>query len=163
LASPSPESVAIAIDSFARYLFGPGADGCDRDLGLAVPSPHQCGRGDWRVRFFIANDMAPEEAPLPSSDALRLVREPGRLIAALAHDPKASGRMVHANRRKLQETIRATRRYELEDASDWASYDAPFALPFCQRAETLTEVREASASEAGLIWELMTRRGSRAA
>jgi hypothetical protein len=161
LASPSQESLAMAVDCFSRYIFGPDGpvDECLRSQ--PTPTPHQRGRGDWRLRFFIASDLSPEVVPEPLSESLRLIVAPACIVAALAHEPKASGRMVHAARRKLQETIRATRRYELDHGSEWSTYDTPFVLPFSARAETLVELREASTTEADAIWELMTNSGRR--
>jgi hypothetical protein len=152
----------MAVDCFARYIFGP--DGADEDSGLLsqpTPCPQQRGRGDWRLRFFIASDLSPDDAPEPLSDSLRLLAAPACLVAALPREPKASSRMLHAVRRKLQETIRATRRYELDARSEWAAYDLPFVVPFGAKPETLVELREASASEADAIWELMTNSARR--
>lgn len=160
LASPSQESVAMAVDCFARYLYGDEVPDDCPVFSQPAPMPHQLGRGDWRLRFFIASNVSSEDAPTPHTHALRLVNEPERLVAAVRHDEKASGRMVHAARRKLQETIRATRRYELDERSAWAAYDAPYVLPLGQRAETLVELR-AARGEADAIWEMMTNSARR--
>lgn len=156
LASPSQESLAMAVECFSQYIFGPDGAAGDTLRSQPPPHPHQRGRGDWRLRFFIASDLSLDDVPEPLSDSLRLLVAPPCLVAALAHEPRASGRIVHAARRKLQETIRATRRYELDDRSEWAPYGSPCLLPFGARSETLVELREASKTEAEAIWDLMT-------
>lgn len=154
------QALDAAFDRLARYIFGANAK--REHLSMTNPVfqakgahlqatspiiPAHRGHG-WTVAFFLSNTLTLEEAPRPDDQAIRLIRSPQHLVAALRYRGNNTTSKMHDARGELLEALRDHATYEVESEVYWAQYDAPYVIPFVKRNEAQVELSRRLASAA---------------
>lgn len=121
----------------------------DRGESISMTAPVETDEGDGGVTmsFFLPSSYTPETAPEPTSDAVELVVDPPKTMAALAFSWWTPGFRV---RRKERELLGVLDDAGIDAVGDpvLRRYDAPFVPPFRRTNEVLVEVDSASVRRA---------------
>lgn len=108
---------------------------------IAMTAPVGQGKMDnrWRITFLMPAEYTLETLPQPTDSRVKLVRDPGRLMAAIRYSGTWSEAGYEENKALLEEFIE---KRGLTKAGDpvWARYDPPFMPWFLRRNEVLIPI-----------------------
>ena len=93
----------------------------------------------WRITFFMPYTLTMETLPEPLDPRVKLMKIPGRLMAALSYSGTWSRERYEGKEQRLKELIRQ-RGLKIEGEPVFARYNPPFMPWFLRRNEVLIPV-----------------------
>jgi len=105
-------------------------------IAMTAPVNQEADDGQWRITFTMPAEYTMETLPVPLDDRVMLVREPGRLMAAITY----SGIWSRDRYQEQEATLRSLmdeRGLMADGEPVFARYNAPFTLWFLRRNEVL--------------------------
>ena len=93
----------------------------------------------WRITFLMPSSLTMETLPEPLDPRLKLMKIPGRLMAALSYSGTWSRERYEGKEQRLKELIRQ-RGLKIEGEPVFARYNPPFMPWFLRRNEVLIPV-----------------------
>ena len=110
-------------------------------IAMTAPVTQEKQGSLWRITFLMPAEFSLETLPEPLDDSVRLVEEPGRLIAAVRYTGTWSSKSYEKNKTQLKAFIQkqGLRQAGMEI---WARYDPPFMPWFLRRNEVLIPVEK---------------------
>ena len=110
-------------------------------ISMAAPVSQEKQGNRWRITFLMPAEFSLETLPEPLDDRVRLVEEPGRLIAAVRYSGTWSSKSYEKNKTQLKAFMQ---KQGLRQAGTeiWARYDPPFMPWFLRRNEVLIPVEK---------------------
>jgi effector-binding domain-containing protein len=93
----------------------------------------------WRITFFMPSTLTMETLPEPLDPRVKLMKIPGRLMAALSYSGTWSRERYEGKEQRLKELIRQ-RGLKIEGEPVFARYNPPFMPWFLRRNEVLIPV-----------------------
>jgi effector-binding domain-containing protein len=93
----------------------------------------------WRITFFMPSTLKMETLPEPLDPRVKLMKIPGRLMAAISYSGTWSRERYEGKEQRLKELIRQ-RGLKIEGEPVFARYNPPFMPWFLRRNEVLIPV-----------------------
>ena len=118
-----------------------GQEAVSEKIAMVAPIGQERKDNRWRVTFLMPAEYALETLPKPNDERVILVREPGRLMAAVKYSGTWSEEGYEENRALLEEYI-LKRGLTKTGEPVWARYDPPFMPWFLRRNEVLIPVEK---------------------
>lgn len=145
-------ALAEARQKLRSYIYG--ENGCRKKMDMTVPiyeaegasHPFPAPRSvqdeadvGWTVAFFLSNNLAADEVPLPDDPAIALRDSPETLVAALRYRGNDTHERRGVAKRDLMQALSGSR-WAADDQVYWARYDLAFAIPYLKRNEVHVRV-----------------------
>jgi len=108
-------------------------------IPMTAPVNQEKVGGAWRITFLMPSAFTMETLPEPLDSRVKLVKIPGRLMAALNYSGTWSRERYEAKEKRLKELIRQ-RGLKIEGEPVFARYNPPFMPWFLRRNEVLIPV-----------------------
>jgi hypothetical protein len=108
-------------------------------IPMTAPVNQEKVGGAWRITFLMPSAFTMETLPEPLDPRVRLVKIPGRLMAALSYSGTWSRERYEGKEQRLKELIRQ-RGLKIEGEPVFARYNPPFMPWFLRRNEVLIPV-----------------------
>ena len=108
-------------------------------IDMTAPVTQEEVNGDRVMRFFLPTQFTMEDAPRPTSDAVRLVIVKGQTYAVMRYSGRSSDQNFIRNARKLSEALK---RDGVQASGDpiKATFNGPFMPFFLRRNEVMVPV-----------------------
>ena len=108
-------------------------------IDMTAPVTQEELNGDRVMRFFLPTQFTMEDAPRPTSDAVRLVIVKGKTYAVMRYSGRSSDQNFFRNAHKLGEALK---RDGVQTSGDpiKATYNGPFMPFFLRRNEVMMPV-----------------------
>lgn len=109
-------------------------------IDMTAPVQQKQTDNGWQIAFVLPDNFTMDTAPIPSDPTIKLRQVEPRTMAVL----RFSGRWSDKNIRKHEDlllTQLAAMDLRLIGETEFAAYNAPFALPFMRRNEVMIEVQ----------------------
>ncbi len=110
-------------------------------ISMTAPVSQEQKGNQWRITFLMPAEYTLETLPEPLDERVKLVKEPGRLMAAVRYSGTWSKKGYEKHKALLKEHIRR-RGLTIAGAAVWARYDPPFMPWFLRRNEVLIPVEK---------------------
>jgi hypothetical protein len=108
-------------------------------IAMTAPVNQEKVGGAWRITFLMPSAFTMETLPEPLDSRVKLVKIPGRLMAALSYSGTWSRERYEDKENRLKELIRQ-RGLKIEGEPVFARYNPPFMPWFLRRNEVLIPV-----------------------
>ena len=108
-------------------------------IPMTAPVNQEKVGGAWRITFLMPSAFTMETLPEPLDSRVKLVKIPGRLMAALSYSGTWSRERYEGKEQRLKELIRQ-RGLKIEGEPVFARYNPPFMPWFLRRNEVLIPV-----------------------
>jgi len=108
-------------------------------IPMTAPVNQEKVGGAWRITFLMPSAFTMETLPEPLDSRVKLVKIPGRLMAALNYSGTWSRERYEEKEQRLKELIRQ-RGLKIEGEPVFARYNPPFMPWFLRRNEVLIPV-----------------------
>ena len=108
-------------------------------IPMTAPVNQEKVGGAWRITFLMPSAFTMETLPEPLDSRVKLVKIPGRLMAALNYSGTWSRERYEEKEKRLKELIRQ-RGLKIEGEPVFARYNPPFMPWFLRRNEVLIPV-----------------------
>jgi effector-binding domain-containing protein len=108
-------------------------------IAMTAPVNQEKVGGAWRITFLMPSALTMETLPEPLDSRVKLVKIPGRLMAALSYSGTWSRERYEDKEKRLKELIRQ-RGLKIEGEPVFARYNPPFMPWFLRRNEVLIPV-----------------------
>jgi len=108
-------------------------------IPMTAPVNQEKVGGAWRITFLMPSAFTMETLPEPLDSRVKLVKIPGRLMAALSYSGTWSRERYEEKEKRLKELIRQ-RGLKIEGEPVFARYNPPFMPWFLRRNEVLIPV-----------------------
>ena len=108
-------------------------------IPMTAPVNQEKVGGAWRITFLMPSAFTMETLPEPLDSRVKLVKIPGRLMAALSYSGTWSRERYEDKEKRLKEIIRQ-RGLKIEGEPVFARYNPPFMPWFLRRNEVLIPV-----------------------
>jgi len=108
-------------------------------IPMTAPVNQEKVGGAWRITFLMPSAFTMETLPEPLDSRVKLVKIPGRLMAALSYSGTWSRERYEEKEQRLKELIRQ-RGLKIEGEPVFARYNPPFMPWFLRRNEVLIPV-----------------------
>jgi effector-binding domain-containing protein len=108
-------------------------------IPMTAPVNQEKVGGAWRITFLMPSALTMETLPEPLDSRVKLVKIPGRLMAALSYSGTWSRERYEDKEKRLKELIRQ-RGLKIEGEPVFARYNPPFMPWFLRRNEVLIPV-----------------------
>jgi hypothetical protein len=118
-----------------------GQESSSEKIAMTAPVNQEKLANQWRITFLMSAEYTLETLPEPIDARVKLVQEPGRLMAAVRYSGTWSEEGYEKNKTLLEEYIRR-RGLTQAGAAVWARYDPPFMPWFLRRNEVLIPVEK---------------------
>jgi hypothetical protein len=110
-------------------------------ISMTAPVGQEQKGNQWRITFLMPAEYTLETLPEPLDERVRLVQEPGSLMAAVRYSGTWSREGYEKNKLRLERYIQR-RGLTIAGAAVWARYDPPFMPWFLRRNEVLIPVEK---------------------
>ena len=110
-----------------------------KKIAMTAPVSQEKQGNRWRITFMMPSEYSLETLPEPLDENIRLVKEPGRLMAAVRYSGTWSSQLYEKNKSQLRAFIQEQGLKQV-GAEIWARYDPPFMPWFLRRNEVLIPV-----------------------
>jgi hypothetical protein len=110
-------------------------------IAMTAPVDQENKDNRWRITFIMPAKYTLETLPVPMDARVKLVKAPGRLMAAVRYSGTWSEGGYRKNKTLLEEFIQR-RGLTRAGAAVWARYDPPFMPWFLRRNEVLIPVEK---------------------
>jgi hypothetical protein len=116
-----------------------GQEAGSEKIAMTAPVGQERKDNRWRITFLMPAEYTMETLPVPTDSRVKLVQDPGRLMAAVKYSGTWSEEGYEENKTLLEEYIQ---KRGLTAAGDpvWARYDPPFMPWFLRRNEVLIPI-----------------------
>ena len=118
-----------------------GQEAGSEKIAMTAPVNQEKKESQWRVTFIMPVEYTLETLPEPIDEHVRLLEEPGRLMAAVRYSGTWSEASYQENKSLLEEYIQK-RGWTQKGAAVWARYDPPFMPWFLRRNEILIPIEQ---------------------
>ena len=118
-----------------------GQEAGPQKIPMTAPVSQEKKDGRWRVTFLMPGEYSLETLPEPLDERVKLIEEPGRLMAAVRYSGTWSEKGYKENKALLEEFI-AKRGLIRKGPAIWARYDPPFMPWFLRRNEVLIPIEQ---------------------
>jgi hypothetical protein len=118
-----------------------GQEAGSEKIAMTAPVGQEKLGNQWRITFLMPAEYTLESLPDPIDARVKLVQEPGRLMAAVRYSGTWSEAGYEKNKTSLEEYIRR-RGLTKAGTAVWARYDPPFMPWFLRRNEVLIPVEK---------------------
>jgi len=108
-------------------------------IPMTAPVNQEKVGGAWRITFLMPSALTMETLPEPLDSRVKLVKIPGRLMAALSYSGTWSRKRYEDKEKRLKELIRQ-RGLKIEGEPVFARYNPPYMPWFLRRNEVLIPV-----------------------
>lgn len=108
-------------------------------IPMTAPVNQEKVGGAWRITFLMPSALTMETLPEPLDSRVKLVKIPGRLMAALSYSGTWSRERYEDKEKRLKELIRQ-RGLKIEGEPVFARYNPPYMPWFLRRNEVLIPV-----------------------
>lgn len=108
-------------------------------IAMTAPVGQEKQGNLWRITFMMPAEFSLETLPEPLDENVRLVEEPGRLVAAVKYSGTWSSKSYEKNKTELKGFIEKQGLRQV-GTEIWARYDPPFMPWFLRRNEVLIPV-----------------------
>jgi hypothetical protein len=109
------------------------------EISMTAPVNQEKDGEAWRITFIMPVGSTMETLPEPLDSRVRLVKIPGRLVAAISYSGTWSRERYEAKERRLKELI-WQKGLKIEGEPVFARYNPPFMPRFLRRNEVLIPV-----------------------
>jgi len=110
-------------------------------IAMTAPVNQEKKDSQWRITFIMPAEYTLETLPEPTDERVKLLEEPGRLMAAVRYSGTWSEASYQKNKSLLEEYIQK-RGWTQKGAAVWARYDPPFMPWFLRRNEVLIPIEQ---------------------
>jgi hypothetical protein len=118
-----------------------GQEAGSEKIAMTAPVSQEKKDNQWRITFLMPAEYTLETLPQPIDERVRLLKEPGRLMAAVRYSGTWSEASYQENKLLLEEYIQK-RGWTPKGAAVWARYDPPFMPWFLRRNEILIPIEQ---------------------
>jgi len=118
-----------------------GQEAGSEKIAMTAPVNQEKKESQWRVTFIMPVEYTLETLPEPIDERVRLLEEPGRLMAAVRYSGTWSEASYQENKSLLEEYLQK-RGLTQKGAAVWARYDPPFMPWFLRRNEVLIPIAQ---------------------
>jgi len=118
-----------------------GQEAGSEKIAMTAPVGQEKKDNRWRVTFLMPAEYSLETLPEPTDSRVKLVRDPGRLMAAVRYSGIWSEEGFEENKALLEDYIQ---KRGLTKAGEpvWARYDPPFMPWFLRRNEIIIPIEK---------------------
>ena len=118
-----------------------GQEAKSEKIAMTAPVGQEKKGNRWRITFMMPAKYAMDALPEPTNSRVKLVQDPGRLMAAVRYSGTWSEEGFEENKALLEDYIQ---KRGLTRAGEpiWARYDPPFMPWFLRRNEVLIPIEE---------------------
>jgi hypothetical protein len=116
-----------------------GQEAESEKIAMTAPVGQEQKGNRWRVTFLMPAEYTLETLPAPTDSRVKLVQDPGRLMAAIRYSGTWSEAGYEENKALLEAFIKK-RGFIQAGAPVWARYDPPFMPWFLRRNEILIPI-----------------------
>ena len=118
-----------------------GQEAKSQKIAMTAPVGQEKKDSRWRITFLMPAEYSLETLPDPTDSRVKLVQDPGRLMAAVRYSGTWSEDGYEKNRALLEDFIQ---KRGLVKAGEpvWARYDPPFMPWFLRRNEVLIPIEK---------------------
>ncbi|WP_426281670.1 SOUL family heme-binding protein [Lysobacter soli] len=131
-------AVRVAREKLEDYIYYPTYQGDDEST-MFPSALRMRERHGWRVAFFLSNNLAAGEAPLPDDPTVRVHESQETLVAVLGYRGADTEESRIAAKRDLMQALSGSR-WSADDQVYWATYDQAFAIPYLKKNEVHVRV-----------------------
>ncbi len=110
-------------------------------ISMTAPVGQEKKDKRWRITFLMPADYTLETLPVPEDPRVKLVQDPGRLMAAIRYSGTWSQAGYEKNKALLEEFIEKRGLIKAGEPV-WARYDPPFMPWFLRRNEVLIPIEK---------------------
>jgi len=110
-------------------------------IAMTAPVNQERQGNHWRITFLMPAEYSLKTLPEPLDESVRLVEEPGRLIAAVRYSGTWSINSYEKKKAQLKAFIKK-QGFKQVGMEIWARYDPPFMPWFLRRNEVLIPVEK---------------------
>ena len=116
-----------------------GQEANSEKIAMTAPVGQEQKDNRWRITFLMPAEYTLETLPVPTDSRVKLVQDPGRLMAAIRYSGTWSEAGYEENKALLEEFIEKRGLIQAGEPV-WARYDPPFMPWFLRRNEVLIPV-----------------------
>lgn len=118
-----------------------GQEAKSEKIAMTAPVGQEKKDNRWRITFLMPSEYTLETLPEPTDPRVKLVRDPGRLMAAIRYSGTWSQEGFEENKALLEAFIEKRGLTKAGEAV-WARYDPPFMPWFLRRNEVLIPIEK---------------------
>jgi hypothetical protein len=116
-----------------------GQEAESEKIAMTAPVGQEKRDDRWRITFLMPAEYSLETLPEPTDPLVKLVQDPGRLMAAIRYSGTWSQEGYEENKALLEDYIQKRGLVKAGEAI-WARYDPPFMPWFLRRNEVLIPI-----------------------
>ena len=116
-----------------------GQESDSEKIAMTAPVGQEKKDNRWRITFLMPAEYTLETLPQPTDSRVKLVQDPGRLMAAIRYSGTWSEAGYEENKALLEEFIEKRGLIKAGEPI-WARYDPPFMPWFLRRNEVLIPI-----------------------
>ena len=116
-----------------------GQEAKSEKIAMTAPVGQEKKDNRWRITFMMPEEYAMDTLPEPTDSRVKLVKDPGRLMAAVRYSGTWSEEGFEENKALLEDYIQK-RGLTIAGEPIWARYDPPFMPWFLRRNEVLIPI-----------------------
>ena len=116
-----------------------GQESDSEKIAMTAPVGQEKKDNRWRITFLMPAEYTVETLPQPTDSRVKLVQDPGRLMAAIRYSGTWSEAGYGKNKALLEEFIEKRGLIKAGEPV-WARYDPPFMPWFLRRTEVLIPI-----------------------
>ena len=116
-----------------------GQEAKSEKIAMTAPVGQEQKDNRWRITFLMPAEYTLETLPVPTDSRVKLVQDPGRLMAAIRYSGTWSEAGYEENKALLEEFIEKRGLIKAGEPV-WARYDPPFMPWFLRRNEVMIPI-----------------------
>ena len=117
-----------------------GKEANSEKIAMTAPVGQEQKDNRWRITFLMPAEYTLETLPVPTDSRVKLVQDPGRLMAAIRYSGTWSEAGYEENKALLEEFIEKRGLIKAGEPV-WARYDPPFMPWFLRRNEVMIPIK----------------------
>ena len=118
-----------------------GQEAESEKIAMTAPVGQEKRDDRWRITFLMPAEYSLETLPEPTDPKVKVVQDPGRLMAAIRYSGTWSEEGYEENKALLEDYIQKRGLVKAGEAI-WARYDPPFMPWFLRRNEVLIPIEQ---------------------
>jgi hypothetical protein len=117
-----------------------GQEANSEKIAMTAPVGQEQKDNRWRITFLMPAEYTLETLPVPTDSRVKLVQDPGRLMAAIRYSGTWSEAGYEENKALLEEFIEKRGLIKAGEPI-WSRYDPPFMPWFLRRNEVMIPIK----------------------